>query len=391
MFKRILKILAIILLLLTSISSIGILDVKATMKVTDVLEKHKKEIISSARKTGVWASVTAAQMILESGATLSTLAEEGNNLFGIKWAEVHAERYPGAKPVLYWTKENIGGSLVSVQANFTHFPSMSDSITEHSIIWWNGYYEKEVALLEDFNSTRDEFLHVMANGAYCTATDYEENLKAVIQSYGLDELDTLAFPEGRKFTGFGDRTKGEYRYPNDGYNDGDTKKAGSTKTEGGKEYVIVSEENLVGMYPTTFLREFSKAISLPGQDTLTTKEKVNMNYIKTSMQENEAWRVVNTARGGVIFVGIFILVYAVLLWVSWLFDRSNNLVEVSLVQVITLGHMEYSDEDEGLKQGIVNKARLVRMEIALFLCGFFIVSGSFFSFLFDVYIAIGMI
>lgn len=55
------------------------------MSPLEAIEKYKKEIISSSRKTGVWASVTAAQLILESGNPMSTLAMEGNNFFGIKW------------------------------------------------------------------------------------------------------------------------------------------------------------------------------------------------------------------------------------------------------------------------------------------------------------------
>lgn len=354
------------------------------MSPLEAIEKYKKEIISSSRKTGVWASVTAAQLILESGNPMSALAMEGNNFFGIKWSPSHETKYPGAYGKDYSTQEDYGYGSVTIKAQFTHFPSVADGITEHSVIWWNGSYKEELDILENLNSTRDEFLREMANGPYATDKSYYSKLKSVIEKNNLDELDKLAFPEGRKFCGFGDRRVGSYKYPDDGYN-GTASSVGSSEYDSktGLSYVIVKEEDLVGMYPKSFFLDNSVSLSLPSYDNLSLDERANLNLIKENYKMQNSWSIWDLFRILVVFVGLSILVYAILFIVSFLFDRSNNLVDISLINVITLGKLEFSDEVQ-CPRGYVNMSRLLKIEVALLLVGFFLVSGGVFSVMLDV-------
>ena len=349
----------------------------------EAVEEYKSLIIASARKTGVWASVTAAQMLQECRNPFGELEKKGNNFFGIKWSESHAIRYPGATYGEYATKEYSGtAGEISIVDKFTHFPSAEDSITEHSIIWWNGMYEPELQILENLNSSMDEFLREMSNGPYSTDVNYYTSLKTLIKQYDLEKLDKLAFPEGRKFCGFGDRRVGEYKYPNDGYN-GNASEVGSIEVSGGGSYVIVAEEDLVGMYPKSFFTEGYKPIELPTYDSLTTSEKLNLGIIRDNINSENSWSLWDTVRVFTVFIGLCILVYGVLFVTSYLFDRSNNLIEISLLNVITLGYLEYSNEEEEVR-GYVNNSRLIKIEIALFSVGFFLVSGGLFSFIIDI-------
>lgn len=119
------KKLIILVSLIVSVFASGILKTQDVYDLTGVeaVEKYKKDIVASARKTGVWASVTAAQLLVESGSgELSELASKDNNLFGIKWSKYHADRYPGAKPVSYQTNEDYGNGTVSITDEFTSSP-----------------------------------------------------------------------------------------------------------------------------------------------------------------------------------------------------------------------------------------------------------------------------
>ena len=97
----------VILLLILSllINIVPCYKVYAADNAIQAIEEYKSLIIASARKTGVWASVTAAQMIQECANPFGTLEKEGNNFFGIKWAESHATRYPGATYKEYSTRD----------------------------------------------------------------------------------------------------------------------------------------------------------------------------------------------------------------------------------------------------------------------------------------------
>lgn len=207
------------------------------------LETHKKDIIEISHKTGVWASVTAAQFILEGGNPVSDLALEDNNYFGIKWSDKYTERYPGAYEVKYMTKEaNEDGELVPQPAWFTHFPSVRDSIVEHSVIWWNGYYEDELNVLYNLNSSRDEFVNTVGKGAYATDPKYTYKLKKCIAEYNLDELDKIAFPNGRKYCGNESKVEGTYNYPDDGYNSSEIIEIAKTYSEKGVDMLIVDSQ-----------------------------------------------------------------------------------------------------------------------------------------------------
>lgn len=224
----------------------------------------------------------------------------------------------------------------------------------------------------------------MANGPYATDKSYYSKLKSVIDKNNLEELDKLAFPEGRKFCGFGDRRVGSYKYPDDGYN-GTASSVGSSEydTKTGLSYVIVKEEDLVGMYPKSFFLDNSVSISLPSYDNLSIDERANLNLIKENYKMQNSWSIWDLFRILVVFVGLSILVYAVLFIVSFLFDRSNNLVDISLINVITLGKLEFSEEVQ-CPRGYVNMSRLLKIEAALLLVGFFLVSGGVFVVMLDV-------
>lgn len=348
----------------------------------EAIETYKKDIIASSRKTGTWASVTAAQLILESGNPLSKLATEGNNFFGIKWASAHIERYPGATSTSYSTKEHQGGNEITIMANFTHFPNVTDGITEHSVIWWNGCYEPELKILEDLNSSMDSFLREMSNGPYATDVNYYGKLRGTIDSNNLEELDKLAFPDGRKFCGFGDRKVGEFKYLNDGYN-GSASSVGTLVDEAnGASFLVVKEKDLEGMYPESFFLNDYKSIQLPSHEELSIKEKINLSKIKENISSQNSWNLWDTLRVLTVFVGLCTLVYAVVFIVGYLFDKSNNILELSLISILTFGYLRYSDEETETR-GFVNKSRLFKIEAILFLVGFFLVGGGLFNFIID--------
>lgn len=382
------RVVIVLLLLLVNIG--GTFRAKAISPL-EAIETYKKDIVASSRKTGVWASVTAAQLILESGNPMSKLATVDNNFFGIKWSDKFTTRYPGSYAVTYGTTEDFGNGLVAVKDEFAHFPSPSDGITEHSIIWWNGNYGPELEILYDLNSSMDSFLREMANGPYATDPGYYSKLRSVIDSNNLEELDKLAFPEGRKYCGFNGSFVGEYKYLDDGYNADDLKEISkSEKDEStGITYKIVEEEDLVGMYPSSFFEEDLESIDLPSYDSLTTLEKYRLEELKESYKENIEWKIWDTIRAIVIFIGLVLIVYSILFFACFIFDRVNVFFEISLISVISLGVLRYSDDDSSKGKGLVNKRGLIRIVSSCMFVGFFLISGSIFSIIMNTYIVVG--
>lgn len=133
--------------------------------------------------TGVRASVTVAQAIIESGWGSSALASAPyNNLFGIK---VSAGWYGGQ--VMMRTGEYINGRYVTVNAAFRSYASQEASFRDHTnFLLQNGRYAANGVV----NSGSYQ---AMANGlqaaGYATAPNYAATLISVVQRYNLSVLD----------------------------------------------------------------------------------------------------------------------------------------------------------------------------------------------------------
>ena len=136
----------------------------------------------SQRKTGVPASVTLAQAILESDWGRSRLTREANNLFGIK-----ALRGPGSAGVYeIETWEVHEGEDVTVLAAFKAYTSLSDSIVDHGR-WFhdNRRYRKALEVRDDPRA----FAHAINAAGYATDPAYAPKLIGLMDKYDLYAYD----------------------------------------------------------------------------------------------------------------------------------------------------------------------------------------------------------
>ena len=85
--------------------------------------------------TGILASVTIAQACIESGYGTSSLAVNANNLFGMKasigattWTSV----WDGVSVYTVNTQEYVNGAYKTISADFRKYPSIADSLADHS-------------------------------------------------------------------------------------------------------------------------------------------------------------------------------------------------------------------------------------------------------------------
>ena len=91
----------------------------------EFLNKIKPMVIEDMRKTGILASLTASQALIESNKGNSGLTQKANNLFGMKGA------YNG-QSVTMPTTEYYNGVKTTVNAAFRKYPSWAESIADHS-------------------------------------------------------------------------------------------------------------------------------------------------------------------------------------------------------------------------------------------------------------------
>lgn len=145
------------------------------------LSAIKPYVIEDMKKSGILASLTASQALLESNKGNSGLAVKGNNLFGIKGS------YNG-ESVKMETTEYYGGKPFRVYADFRKYPSWAESIADHSALFNRADRYKNLRGCTDWIKAT---IYVKQDG-YATSPTYTESLQNVIQKYHLYEWDSEA-------------------------------------------------------------------------------------------------------------------------------------------------------------------------------------------------------
>lgn len=147
------------------------------------------------KKSGILASVSLAQFILESGYGKSELAQNANNCFGMKkslssntWS---GSVWDGKSVYTKQTKEqNVDGSYETITADFRKYACVEDSIADHSAYLlgaMNGgkmRYEG-IAGMTDYKKA----VQLIKVGGYATSLTYVEKLCSIIEKWNLTQYD----------------------------------------------------------------------------------------------------------------------------------------------------------------------------------------------------------
>ena len=149
---------------------------------------------------------------------------------------------------------------------------------------------------------------------------------------------------------------------------------------------LVTEWELQGMPSKSEIKQRQKQISLPSRDDLTIDEAYSVALIGSGLSVNSQASAFDTARIIMVFIGLVVVSYAVLLFVAMIFDRVNVFIDISLVSILTFGKLKYSpyEEDSINKKGFVTTKKLVIQLIVVLLVGIFILSSCVFTILGDV-------
>lgn len=172
------RITSFILLITFSIDSMS-------AKTDDFINKYSSVAINEAIRTGIPASITMAQAILESGWGDSGLSVEANNFFGIKAdSSWNGPVYNGA------THEVYGGVTVFQDDDFRKYNHPRESFRDHSkFLQENARYDFLWQYsVDDYRN----WAIGLKKAGYATSPTYAEKLIGVVEQYGLHQLDQKA-------------------------------------------------------------------------------------------------------------------------------------------------------------------------------------------------------
>lgn len=153
------------------------------------------------KKTGILASISAAQFILESDYGKSELAQNANNCFGMKcslsgntWS---GSTWDGTSKYIRETKEEYtAGTLTTITAEFRKYPSIEKSIADHSAYLlgaMNGSKKRYDGLAgcTDYKKAAQ----LIKDGGYATSSTYVSKLCSIIERFNLTQYDATESSE----------------------------------------------------------------------------------------------------------------------------------------------------------------------------------------------------
>ena len=167
----------------------------AGLSEADVIKKVGPLCTSDMKKSGILASVSLAQFILESGYGKSELAQNANNVFGMKkslsgnsWS---GSSWDGKSIYTKKTKEqNPDGSYVTITADFRKYPCIEDSIADHSA-YLLGAKSGSGLRYAGLKGCKDykKAVQIIKDGGYATSLTYVQNLCSIIERWNLAQYD----------------------------------------------------------------------------------------------------------------------------------------------------------------------------------------------------------
>lgn len=142
--------------------------------VQDYVNFYKDLAVSEMNRTGIPASITLAQGIIESDCGHSSLAREANNHFGIK---CHDD----------WTGPTVRHNDNTRNECFRKYPKAQDSFYDHSDFLKSG---SRYSFLFNYNSTDyKSWAHGLKKAGYATNPDYANLLIRTIEENNLWHFD----------------------------------------------------------------------------------------------------------------------------------------------------------------------------------------------------------
>lgn len=153
---------------------------------TSYIEKYKHIAISEMERTGIPASITLAQGLLESNWGRSELATKSNNHFGIKCIG----EWNGGKHFRYDDEYNSFG--IKKKSCFREYESAEESFFDHSSFLTDPKKEKRYGFLFNYDrADYESWAKGLSKAGYATDPKYAKKLIQIIEKHELSQYDQL--------------------------------------------------------------------------------------------------------------------------------------------------------------------------------------------------------
>lgn len=140
---------------------------------------------------------------------------------------------------------------------------------------------------------------------------------------------------------------------------------------------IVTEWDLRGMPHRSNLLTGQSGLELPTVEDLSTSETYSVSAIRNNIELSKKVVTYDNARIALVFLGICLITYAMLLLMALMLDRTNAFFDVSFIALLSGGSMRFSDESGATREkGYVSTGRVLAVVVVIGLIGMLLISGG---------------
>lgn len=235
-------------------------------------------------------------------------------------------------------------------------------------------------------------LTVLKNGYLHPDGDHSDMMEFYEEGHSVEELTDIFCAEFERpaYNNFDDRESYARAYY-DAFKDLPPKDYGGSLSTGGNTVnttglvtgdTIVNEWELVGMPTKSGLTADLNLPRLVSREDLSIPESYNLSQISESISLTHRFDAWQTARVVVIFVGLLMVIYAIMLALAMVFDNWNNFLDIGLVRILSLGGIKYSAGMENIEDGTkyISTKRLTILIIVMFIVACIFISGGIMPF-----------
>lgn len=142
---------------------------------------------------------------------------------------------------------------------------------------------------------------------------------------------------------------------------------------------VIKEWELNGMPTKSEIDADAQDIELPDGKDLSLADKTNIAGIKDDInsRHKNIYQIMNISFSA---IGFLLIVYALLLGVGYVLDKSNSFINLSMVSILTMGKIKIVDKGETIseemqKEGYVKPNAFYIRSLVIFLVGCLLISG----------------
>lgn len=142
---------------------------------------------------------------------------------------------------------------------------------------------------------------------------------------------------------------------------------------------VIKEWELNGMPTKSEIDADAQDIELPDGKDLSLADKTNIAGIKDDInsRHKNIYQIMNISFSA---IGFLLIVYALLLSIGYVLDKSNSFINLSMVSILTMGKIKIVDKGETIseemqKEGYVKPNAFYIRSLVIFLVGCLLISG----------------